>query len=93
MGSLSGRGLGVRRSVVVGPQSPHTDTAVVGGREDVVVVGGDGVDGAVVSLHLSDQVAGLGGPELDDAGAAARHHDAAVRKESQPANPVFMRVI
>ena len=57
MGSLSGRGLGVRRSVVVGPQSPHTDTAVVGGREDVVVVGGDGVDGAVVSLHLPDEIA------------------------------------
>ena len=53
----SGRGLGVRRSVVVGPQSPHPDAAVVGGSEDVVVVGGDGVDGAVVSLHLPDEIA------------------------------------
>ena len=59
-GGPSGRGLGVRRSVVVGPQSPHPDAAVVGGGEDVVVVGGDGVDGAVVRLHLPDKFAGLG---------------------------------
>ena len=58
-GGPSGRGLGVRRSVVVGPQSPHPDTAVVGGSEDMVVVGSDGVDGAVVSLHLPDEIAGL----------------------------------
>ena len=55
---MSGR-LRIWRSVVVGPESPHPDTAVVGGCEDVVVVGGDGVDGAVVSLHLPDEVAGL----------------------------------
>ena len=52
--------LRVGRSVIVGSQSPHPDTAVVGGCEHVVVVGGDGVDGAVVSLHLPDEIASLG---------------------------------
>ena len=93
MESLSGRGLGVRRSVVVGPESPHPDAAVVGGREDVGVVGGDGVDGRVVRLHLPDQVAGLGRPELDGASPAPGHDNVAPGQIRQTTDPIFMCII
>ena len=90
---LSGRGLGVGRSVVVGPQSPHPDAAVVAGGEDVAVVGGDRVDGRVVRLHLAHQVARLRAPELNVARAAAANDDRMGGQEGQPANPVLVRIV
>ena len=88
------RGLGIRRvEVVVRPQPPHPDAAVVAGSEDVAVVGGDRVDGRVVCLHLTHQVARLGAPELDVASAAAANDDRMGGQEGQPANPVLVRIV
>lgn len=57
------------------------------------VVGGDGVDGRVVSLHLPDQVAGLGRPELDGAGPASRYDDVAPWQVGQTTDPIFVCVV
>lgn len=86
-------GLGVRRPVIVGPRPPHPDATVIGGCEDVRVVGGDGVDGGVVGLHLPHQGARLGVPELDGARPAARHHDVAAGKIGQATDPVFVSIV
>ena len=88
------RGLGIGRvEVVVRPQAPHPYAAVVAGSEDVAVVGGDRVDGRVVCLHLTHQVARLGAPELDVASAAAANDDRMGGQEGQPANPVLVRIV
>ena len=88
------RRLGIRRvEVVVRPQPPHPDAAVVAGSEDMAVVGGDRVDGGVVRLHLAHQVARLGAPELYVACAAAANDDRMGGQEGQPANPVLVRIV
>ena len=86
-------GLGVWGPVIVGPRTPHADAAIVRGREDVGVVGGDGVDGGVVGLHLPDQGACLGVPELDGAGPAARDNNVPPGEICEAAYPVFVSVV
>ena len=64
------------------------------GRGSVVVpVGGDGVDGGVVCFHLAHRAAGVGGPELDDAGSASGHQNLSAGQVSQPADPVLVSVV
>ena len=57
------------------------------------VVGGDGVDGRVVSLHLPHQVASLSRPELDGACPAPGHDNVSSWQVGQSADPVFMCII
>ena len=57
------------------------------------VVGGDGVDGGVVGLHLPHQRARLSVPELDGAGPAARHHNVTAGQIGQATDPVFVSVV
>ena len=59
----------------------------------MAVVGGDGVDGGVVGLHLAHQVAGLRAPQLDVASPAARDDDGVGGQEGQPADPVLVGVV
>ena len=88
------RRLGIGRvEVVVRPQPPHPDAAVVAGSEDVAVVGGDRVDRRVVRLHLANQVARLRAPQLDVSGSAAADDDRMGGQEGQSTNPVFVRVV
>ena len=90
VGPLSGRGVArVGALVKVAPEAPEGDGALVVAGEDVAGVDGEGVDGRVVRLHLAHQGARLGRPQLQEAGAAARHHRRRARQERQAAYPVL----
>ena len=60
----------LRTPVVVVPDSPHANGAIIGSGEDMTVVDVDGVDGRVVSFHLPDEGARFDGPKLQRAGPA-----------------------
>ena len=57
------------------------------------VVGGDGVDGGVVSLHLPHQVTGLRAPQLDVTSSATGDDDGLGGQEGQPADPVLVCIV
>ena len=73
--------------------SPHSNAAIIAGGEDVTVVGGDGVDGAVVRLHLPHQSTGLRVPELDSSCSASRHHNVTHWEVGETTDPVLVSIV
>ena len=57
------------------------------------IIGGDGVNGAIMRPHLSHQIARVRRPKFYRSRSASRHHDVATRQICQPTDPVFVSVV